>query len=163
MSGIDLYLNPTQVDPEPTQPVVGIGQYQSSTQLATPQGDPDRHQNLLETAPPWGEAPAEWLIHSDWGLILELATWGINSTHKRAKNIQDSTTTEGCKYSQETFLKHWAQVAWKIAPLSPVRRLQAWESWQIYLIHRDKHKKANKMDRQRNLPQMKEQGKSPKN
>ena len=36
-----------------------------------------------------------------------------------------------------------------------------WESWQIYLIHRNKHKETAKVGRQRNRSQMKEQEKYP--
>lgn len=35
MSDSDLYLNPTQMGPETTQPVVGFKPYQNPTQLAT--------------------------------------------------------------------------------------------------------------------------------
>ena len=38
---------------------------------------------------------------------------------------------------------------------------QAWEMYQLYLIHRNKHREATKMRRQRNMAKMKEQNKTP--
>ena len=38
---------------------------------------------------------------------------------------------------------------------------QAWETQWLYLIHKNKHRKAAKMRRQRNTAQMKEQNKTP--
>ena len=39
--------------------------------------------------------------------------------------------------------------------------LLRWESEQLYLIHRNKHKEAAKLRRQTNMAQMKEQNKTP--
>ena len=51
MSDINLHLNPTQLDPEPKQPVVGFRPHQSLTQLATHEA----HQRgiLIGTIPFW--------------------------------------------------------------------------------------------------------------
>ena len=43
----------------------------------------------------------------------------------------------------------------------PLPHYQDMESKQLYLIHRNKHKEAAKMRRQRNMAQMKEQTKIP--
>ena len=71
MSDIDLYLSPTQVDPETTKPVVGFRTHQDSAQVATqvahPKGDSSKHKNLLGTDP---TRTAQWLIHGDQGLSL---------------------------------------------------------------------------------------------
>ena len=40
-------------------------------------------------------------------------------------------------------------------------RYQDMESKQLYIIHRNKHRQATKMKRQRNMAQMKEQIKTP--
>lgn len=60
MSNFDPYLNPTQVNPEPTQPVEGFRPNQWSTQLATPAAHPNG--DISNTRPFWeqlhhGEQP----------------------------------------------------------------------------------------------------------
>ena len=69
MSDNGLYLNPTQVDPEPTNPVVGFRPHQSLTQLATQlahqKGDSSWHQNLLDITLPQGAASAQCPTHGD--------------------------------------------------------------------------------------------------
>ena len=71
MSDIDLYLSPTQVDPEPTEPVVGFRPHQSLTKLAPqaadPKGDSGRHQTLLGTTLPQGQ-----LLQRDSYMVIEV-------------------------------------------------------------------------------------------
>lgn len=61
ISDTDQYLNPTKVDLESTQPMVGFRPYHSLTQLATqasqPKGGPGNHQILLGTTWPQGTPP----------------------------------------------------------------------------------------------------------
>ena len=57
ISDTDQYLNPTKVDLESTQPMVGFRPYHSLTQLATqlahPKENSGRHLALLRKTPPW--------------------------------------------------------------------------------------------------------------
>lgn len=51
----DLYLKLTEVDSEPTQPVVGFTPHQLATQVTHPEWDSSKQQNLLGTTPPHGQ------------------------------------------------------------------------------------------------------------
>ena len=54
-------------------------------------------------------------------------------------------------------LGHWAlQNTYYIRPL-----YQDWETYQFYLIHKNKYVEAAKMKRQKNMSQMKEQNSTP--
>ena len=64
------------------------------------------------------------------------------------------------------YLESAAQMIRKPVPLDPIEHLlykayQAQEMDQLYLIHRNKHREAAKMRRQRNMLQIKEQSKTP--
>ena len=85
-----------------------------------------------------------------------------------ANSNQDSTTIGG--HTQSTWRTHLEYPAWVIGegvphpygtPTTLGHTTTKTQSKQLHLIHRNKHREAAKMRRQRNMTQMKEQIKTP--
>ena len=99
-SDISLYLNPTQVDSEPTKPVVGFRPYKSLMQVATQvthsKGDSGDTGLFWEQFCLHGQP-----LHNDSDMVIKVYIYRepvrrVNVTNKRANNLQDSTTIGEC-------------------------------------------------------------------
>ena len=161
VSDIGLCQNPSQEATEPTYPAANFRQHWSRIQLvsqeAHPKGDLGRHQTL----PRW--IPLRVVItcstahtvvrvspHSQlaWGPIPHM---NGPIEKKISYNKQAHRTHTKFRPSDE---KDWCTGSHRI-PSSIRPHHQDWESEKIYLIHRNKHKVAVKMVRQRNIPKQK--------
>lgn len=106
MSDIDLYLNPAQVDPSPTHPVVVFRPHPTSHTSSMCRGkywqapDPANNNSTLKDSP-LKDSCIEIMVYS----YSQLAS-RVNYTHNRGNSIEDSTTTGECSNPQETFLEH---------------------------------------------------------
>ena len=104
---------------------------------------------------------------------LQPVSLGANLSHRCVNSDHDLTTTGGCTQrahgvgegghtwsAQVQWVKrlcHWtSQDTYYIRPLCHARETQ-----HLYLIHRNKHRDAAKMRRQRNMSHIKEQNKTP--
>ncbi|KAF6104159.1 hypothetical protein HJG60_011177 [Phyllostomus discolor] len=112
--------------------------------------------------------PTEQFAHCGCGQSSQSAILRVNLTHGCANSNQGFTSLGGhTQPTQEILLDHLAQVVMDIVPLGPTGHLLNKATLPrlgditIYLIHRNKHKEVAKMERQRNMPQIKKQEKSP--
>ena len=77
-------------------------------------------------------------------------------------NVASAWQTSRCQAQSHKMVK-WVAQPWQYVRLCPKQFTDAFyrESKQLYLMHRNKHREAAKLRKQRNMAQMKEQNKTP--
>ena len=136
-------------------PGVQLQTDQSTTQLGPqmthPKGGHSRHMSPTKVNPtPWSQ-----LLH-----------WSQCHSSVTQPESQSQTQMYQQQLRQENYTTHTRDTPTALRScehkngkghyyIRPLR--QDWKIWQMYLIHRNKHREAAKMRRQRNISQMKDQ------